>query len=1113
MLYTLTYTPADDRILPTPTELHVKIRNTSAIPLRAAYLHGPYTLYTSCYPSTFDPNRKHTDHDTEGGPQYEPNLKAGGGWNAVLTVPDRTRSSTALRQPSHPSEEDKKNRSVTWIIEIASQVIFSTTAAVHYELLVGRDEKALDLTLGAITGVDIPKPGHLHDHRKMSKDGRWLHHSGNKGIYSGAVELVVDDTTSLWNTPYFPPYDHVHRQKQHAHHEEGHGQKHPETPKQPQPATESSDDPKPKKKQKKVHFVVLTHGLHSNLGADMLYLKESIDAAARNSRMKTKERREKERKARASKPSADGEQRTPTISEPSDARESPQTGSNEEDGEQEYDDDDEEVIVRGFSGNVIRTERGIQYLGKRLAKYVMLMTYPDKPFPPPKSPRLKTLTWSLTGQKSSNQPTEQPPSGHHEQHDKSHLLQDPDYEITSISFIGHSLGGLIQTYAIAYIQKHCPEFFENIRPVNFVCLASPLLGLSNENPVYVKFALDFGLVGRTGQDLGLSWSAPSRMRGGWDAVFGGLGGDKQNSQDQPDPGAKPLLRILPSGPAHYVLKKFRKRTVYSNVVNDGIVPLRTSCLLFLDWRGLERVEKARRANGLVGTMAEWGWAELTGANSSSPRLARPTADASSGETAEEDSATTKGHPPTETEVPEVDERTANDDNFGLSKQSPDPRQFLHSPTDIEPTPDPDKPKETSPPNTLSSFLSLFRPHQAKSTQENKHTKIYKRSQTLKTNPSGDFEEPSADGSPLPSRGKVSRGDFLGADGLQTPPRTTILESAGDLLKPPLPPPEFLIDPSQRPRTIFHDQVYHPDDIPPPPPVRYRTMFGASTHSGPGHESSYSTSEGSRQSTKDSEHSEGLGTSSGMKVEEKIARAYHKDLSWRKVLVRLEPDAHNNIIVRRMFANAFGWPVIKHLVDTHFGYTAMAQTEDTELGNAERAMPMTTATSVLGDEVEGQADTPPHQSWSVRNLERMQSQNRKSENENSSSLSPAPPPPELEEGALSPYSEVGKRDSDVWSDRYLSNDEHSHGTVSPAGKAAGGPSQSPRTEKPEGPATSPLVSDAPLRDSPVASPTLGVVDDSGKPQIPSAKEDLDVERSDEDSTPKPGLPGLAAREKP
>jgi hypothetical protein len=41
------------------------------------------------------------------------------------------------------------------------------------------------------------------------------------------------------------------------------------------------------------------------------------------------------------------------------------------------------------------------------------------------------------------------------------------------------------------------------------------------------------------------------------------------------------------------------------------------------------------------------------------------------------------------------------------------------------------------------------------------------------------------------------------------------------------------------------------------------------------------------------------------------------MTWRKVLVKLEPDAHNNIIVRRMFANAYGWPVIEHLVREHF----------------------------------------------------------------------------------------------------------------------------------------------------------------------------------------------------
>jgi hypothetical protein len=43
------------------------------------------------------------------------------------------------------------------------------------------------------------------------------------------------------------------------------------------------------------------------------------------------------------------------------------------------------------------------------------------------------------------------------------------------------------------------------------------------------------------------------------------------------------------------------------------------------------------------------------------------------------------------------------------------------------------------------------------------------------------------------------------------------------------------------------------------------------------------------------------------------------MTWRKVLVKLEPDAHNNIIVRRMFPNAYGWPVVEHLVREHFSH--------------------------------------------------------------------------------------------------------------------------------------------------------------------------------------------------
>jgi FtsZ-interacting cell division protein YlmF len=105
----------------------------------------------------------------------------------------------------------------------------------------------------------------------------------------------------------------------------------------------------------------------------------------------------------------------------------------------------------------------------------------------------------------------------------------------------------------------------------------------------------------------------------------------------------------------------------------------------------------------------------------------------------------------------------------------------------------------------------------------------------------------------------------------------------------------------------------------------------------------------------SSHNQDSTDSSGMKVEEKIARAYHRDLSWRKVLVRLEPDAHNNMIVRRMFANAYGWPVIKHLCDTHFAYTHSALTRDEYEAARERAKPMDAPVPETGEEVAEQTE--------------------------------------------------------------------------------------------------------------------------------------------------------------
>ncbi|KAL1980052.1 hypothetical protein VTN96DRAFT_4698 [Rasamsonia emersonii] len=923
--YKLTYTPALDPILPTPTELHVKVKNTSAIPLRAAYLHGPYTLYTACYPSTFDPNRRYDRCELEGAPQFEPYLKAGGTWTATIPVPEQIRLTS--QSISSDTESRKAGQSVTWVIEIVSQVIFSTTAAVHFELLVGRDQKSL--SLGVNGGSSMPPPAHIHDHQiPGTPRDRAFPVSVTKGVFSKSVKLVVDDTKSLWSTPPFPSLEEKESLRNEVL-QKANDCQNPHGPHDRQSASNDAmkmeDGAKKQQKKKRIHFVVLTHGLHSNLGADMLYLKESIDAAARTARKQAREHRNKNKgqENRKDPIHSEGYGHGNTGSSAAASSQSIFHDNGSIDDDQE-DDEFEEVIVRGFPGNAVRTERGIQYLGKRLAKYVLLMTYPDQPYLPVKRSKTKK-TQSLMGLKgSSESPRAACLSDNAAIRQRQLNGRDYAYQITSISFIGHSLGGLIQTYAIAYIQKHSPEFFERIKPINFVALATPFLGLSNENPIYVRFALDLGLVGRTGQDLGLSWTAP-RIRTGWSAMIGGIRNDSQKPQKRSTAASKPLLRILPTGPAHQVLLKFRNRTIYSNVVNDGIVPLRTSCLLFLDWRGLDRVEKARRENGLVGTVAEWGWAELTGANSTSPGASRigpytPVCDS------KKNIKDTGG---------DKEQSEANDESYdGSFTASPTRNQFLKKPMQIEPSEissidAESRAKEDSSSQGVgpfSHFLSLFQSKDAWSSNK-KQTKIYKRSQTL-----GSSGDSNAVSSPNTSPRRPVGGDSLYEEEvLNAPPKTTIFESAGDVLRPPLPPTEFIVNPASRPRTIFHDRVYHPEDIPPPSMKRRTTIFGS------GH---------GLQSTESS--------ASGMKVEEKIARAYHHNLSWRKVLVRLEPDAHNNIIVRRMFANAYGWPVIKHLVDTHFGYNLAAETDDAIEPNMDRAKPLNVKATDSGEEVVGQA---------------------------------------------------------------------------------------------------------------------------------------------------------------
>ncbi|GAB1319008.1 Revertant of glycogen synthase kinase mutation [Madurella fahalii] len=989
--YTVTYRPSADHILPSPEFLYLRIKNTCAIALRAAFVHGPYTLSVAAYPSNFNPNEKFENPRRYGVPEFEPMLKAGAVWNCHLVVPDNIRQTAGEGSSKHGhfgSGPEHDGETVSWIIEVASQVIFSTSAAVHYEILLARDEKSLNLgsVIPVIGGqAQAPQPGRVSDFQQSIGAIR-DHPAQLKGVFSKAIHLKVEDTAALWNTPQLPGWDDLGwlraRDVESA-----------DAPVEPvmdsgKPDESTRQRPRQKPRQKKVHLVVLTHGLHSNLGADMLFLKESIDAGVKKAKIDAKARRAREREAKKRQtPPKDNALESGPQRSSQNATTDPETergvngdgsGRQDDDGEREEDgtdDEDEEVIVRGFSGNATKTERGIKYLGKRLARFVLSMTYPDQPCLPTAKAASEAIAHSLktASQKKAAEEAHK--------HSSVHNMASPGgnrlYKFTKISFVGHSLGGLVQMYAVAYIQKHSPRFFDLIEPVNFIAMASPFLGLNHENPLYVKFALDFGLVGRTGQDLGLTWRAPTIARNGWGALVSNLGESAHKRvYGEPQPESKPLLRILPTGPAHKALKKFRSRTVYSNVVNDGIVPLRTSCLLFLDWQGLGRVDKARREAGLVETVVGFGWAELTGANVTTPRLT-PWSPAEANDKEEADvtgKSTPTGGDDAHTVPQPPTNATLEDDKQSLRSLT-SPYQEAPPPTELENL----QSSTTNTANPFAGFLNLFRSETPKPTPtaSPKVNKIYKRSQTLR------IDGGSAPGSAASSQSRVAAlADE--AESMSAPPRTSIFESAGDLLNPKLPSVEYLIDPSKRPRTIFHDRIYHPSDIPPPPlkersssPLALRrTPRSTSSNNSaqqttaaaqseqplqqPSTRSSINSKDSSqsqrpqlqsKQSTGDEStihtlpsepdpeqlEQQDMIDSSQMRVEEKIARAYHRGLSWRKVLVKLEPDAHNNIMVRRMFANAFGWPVVQHLVQAHFSDEATARTRDEdEPGGVERA---------------------------------------------------------------------------------------------------------------------------------------------------------------------------------
>jgi hypothetical protein len=185
-------------------------------------------------------------------------LKAGGSWECELLVPDDIRQGAgAGRHGGFGKSPEHDDECARWVIEVASQVLFSNSAAVGYEIVVARDHKSLNLSQSIpIVGNSsaVPVPGRVSDHQQSigAKDGH--HPAQPKGVFSRAIHLKVEDTATLWSTPRLPGWDDMGPRRMPA---KGADRPVESMVKTGDPGTEDDSSVTAKdRKKKKVHLVI-----------------------------------------------------------------------------------------------------------------------------------------------------------------------------------------------------------------------------------------------------------------------------------------------------------------------------------------------------------------------------------------------------------------------------------------------------------------------------------------------------------------------------------------------------------------------------------------------------------------------------------------------------------------------------------------------------------------------------------------------------------------------------------------------------------------------------------------------------------------------------------------
>lgn len=676
--YNIIYTLID----PDKTEIYYRLKNIERASIRAIHLlSGPFILYCHVIPHNYDHLKEFNPSDSKDNKEviFENEIKPGQTFNVKLK----------LNENSYVKDSEEGFPVYLWSIDVVSQIVVTTKTVIMYDFMIGDDFKGMKKINHGPFPNSLTNTSHNGSNSYKGKETP-LGVSANSQL-----SVVKQSTKDLWTN-------------------------------------------QPKNPQMPVHLIILTHGIFSNVTADMLHMKDSLEFSVK-----------------------------------------------------------ENILVRGYEGNAGKSEKGIKKLGMRLSKYII------------------------------------------------HLIEDLndlDIQIDKISFIGHSLGGLVQLYAIKEILVTRGEDYflkKNIKPQNLICMASPLLGILSEMNIFISWFLDLGTLGKTGRDLTLLKKIPNLKQLA-----------NKNDIHKRDT-FKPILETLPDDPLQEFLSKFEHLALYANAINDGIVPLRTSGLLYLDYEAL----------GNVGKLQHDKSKKLENYDHDDTRLI--------------ETNTTK-ESVGEISVDKSEEYDTNDEKRDKTKSH---RQFL----------------------SLNLSTNKHNKHLARKRLNRKQRNI------LRINAKGsdllDYDDSETDDSVTPnlnnqtttySPGRRGR-DALQSESderaeLNLPPKASSLESALSTIFCPTPSNNYIINPGSRDPVIFHDKYYQFEGLPIGPQEEH-------------------------EQSKTSRLGKVLFSYNDWKLDKqvKIAKKYHTPkLNWRKVLVSLPPDAHNNIVVRRKFSNGYGWGVIDHL---------------------------------------------------------------------------------------------------------------------------------------------------------------------------------------------------------